>query len=126
MIELVTLGHQLVTAFKESLTDFLTVVVPELLRRVWNALESDWDWTGRSRTLPFETGKISSTEGVVLDETRDKEQLQRLYYGFIYAMFSNCSSQSLLEIPADTIQSMLHTLDQVRDTPSYGLRNEGE
>lgn len=113
MIELVTLAHQLATAFKESLSDFLRVAFPVLLQRVWLCVESDWDWTGRTR-ITRETGKSTNTDGVILDETREKEQLQRLYYGLIYAVFANCNAMLVLDLHPETLQMMLNTVLQVR------------
>jgi len=109
MGEIVTLGHQLATAFKGSLMDFLRVVLPVLLRRVWLCLEADWDWTGRSRPKP---DKATHPHSVILDETREKEQLQRLYYGLIYAIFANCDAGLILELDREALQMMLGSIAQ--------------
>jgi len=110
MIEIVTLTHQLATAFKGSLTEFLRVALPVLLRRVWMCLEADWDWTGRTRVR--ETNKTTNRDGVILDETREKEQLQRLYYGLIYAVFANCDADLILDLDSEVLQMMLGTILQ--------------
>lgn len=105
VMEIVTLLHQLATTYKESLSTFLRVVLPVVFERVWCCLEAHWDWTGRS-------SQSLSIEGVMLDEFREKEQLQRLYYGLIYAVFANSPEPFMFDLPAKTLQGMLNTVQQ--------------
>ena len=110
LCELVTLTHQLVSTFGQNLIPFLTVVLAIMLRHIWMCLGPDWDWTGRQRMASNE--RSLAGEAIMLDEIREKEELQRLTYGFLYAIFANTDALLFLEMP-EILQFMLSTVHQV-------------
>ena len=110
LCELVTLTHQLVSTFGQKLIPFLTLVLATMLRHIWLCLGPDWDWTGRQRMASSE--RSLTGEPIMLDEMREKEELQRLTYGFLYAIFANTDALLFLEMP-DILQFMLSTIQQV-------------
>lgn len=108
LCELVTLTHQLASTFKETLSDFLRVVTPVLFQKIWQSLEEDWDWTGRSWPSHNHTSDV-----IVMDDVREKEQLQRLYYGLLHAIFANKGGAVMLEIGSEILHPMLSSILQV-------------
>eukprot|EP00210_Caulerpa_lentillifera_P004301 g4104.t1 len=112
IVELVTLLHQLVTHFKGEFVPLLELIIPTIFQRVWMCLGADWDWSGSKQWASREPGKSLVGQGVLLDETRDKTNLQRLYYGLICAVFVHESGQVFLKIPSDCLQATLESIQK--------------
>ncbi|KAG1677608.1 hypothetical protein FOA52_010389 [Chlamydomonas sp. UWO 241] len=134
LTEVLVLTNQLLLKFKDAMLSLLQGLLPLLVAHLHRALGPDWDWTGKlastaaavstvaavaaasggaSLTGPSGAGTGGGQAGrpvAVLDEGREKGELQLAYYSLLHVVVHTGLSRALLELPPGALDVVINAV----------------
>ncbi|GMH39364.1 hypothetical protein BSKO_07262 [Bryopsis sp. KO-2023] len=106
MIEVVAVVNQLTNGFTNSLEELMERVLPVLVAEIHSKLGESWDWSG-ALCLPT---KGDVQKGALVEESREKGDLQKAYYSLLHVTVSSKLDGVVLKLPEATLKVILSAL----------------
>ncbi|CAD7697822.1 unnamed protein product [Ostreobium quekettii] len=110
--DVLALVNQLINRFRGSLSELLLKALPAIQAEVHGKLTPEWDWSGQHAQPARSGAPANGLSPVLMEEYRERGELQRMYYGLLHALVHQGPLDVLLQIPQSCLEAMLTALAQ--------------